>query len=223
MPIDLALRWGEVLLALAVLQRGAEHLRREPWLFLPQMGCALAVLAGGWPGPAMLGTWIAGVAQLWRFRGPYNGGADKMLLLAITCVTVARLMPAAAEIALAYLAVQLVLSYVISGWVKLRNPDWRNGTALAEVFAYSVYPSSDGVRAFADQRRLLRVASWAVIGFELAFPLALVSLPILSVALCLAAGFHLANAMLFGLNRFLWAWLAAFPALLWLQGQVIWS
>ena len=35
-------------------------------------------------------------------------------------------------------------------------------------------------------------------------------------ALALAAVFHTANACLFGLNRFLWAWLAAFPALIWL-------
>ena len=178
-------------------------------------------MAGGWAGPAMLGICIAGLAQLWRFRGPYNGGADKMLLLAITCVTLARLVPSAAEIALAYLAVQLVLSYVVAGWVKLCNPDWRSGTALAEVFAYSVYPSSDDVRALAHKRKLLRVGSWAVIGFELAFPMALLSQPALTLALCLATGFHLANAVLFGLNRFVWAWVATFPALLWLQWQIV--
>ena len=220
MSFDLALRWIEVLLAIAVLQRGAEHLRREPWLFLPQMGCALAVLAGAWVGPAMLGLWITGLAQLWRFRGPYNGGADKMLLLVISCVALARLVPPAAEMALGYLAVQLVLSYVVSGWVKLRNPDWRSGVALQEVFSYSIYPSSENLRALAARRRLLQGGACAVIGFELAFPLALVSPPVLSAALCLAAGFHLANAVLFGLNRFVWAWLAAFPALLWLQGQI---
>ena len=217
MPVEQALRWIEVLVALAVLQRGAEHLRREPWLFLPQMGCALAILPGGWPAPAMLGIWVTGLAQLWRFRGPYNGGADKMLLLAITCVTLARLLPSLAEMVLAYLAVQLGLSYVVAGWVKLCNPDWRTGTALAEVFAYSVYPSSDGVRALADRRRLMQIGSWAVIGFELAFPLALLSQQMLALALCLAAGFHLANAVLFGLNRFVWAWIAGFPALIWLQ------
>jgi hypothetical protein len=32
--------------------------------------------------------------------------------------------------------------------------------------------------------------------------------------LAIAAVFHLTNAVVFGLNRFLWAWLAAFPALL---------
>jgi hypothetical protein len=38
-----------------------------------------------------------------------------------------------------------------------------------------------------------------------------------------AAAFHLANACLFGLNRFLWIWLAAYPPLLWFQERVIQS
>jgi len=33
------------------------------------------------------------------------------------------------------------------------------------------------------------------------------------IALAIGAAFHLANAFAFGLNRFLWAWLAAYPAL----------
>jgi hypothetical protein len=39
-------------------------------------------------------------------------------------------------------------------------------------------------------------------------------------ALALTAAFHLANACLFGLNRFLWVWLAAYPSLIWLQARV---
>ena len=36
----------------------------------------------------------------------------------------------------------------------------------------------------------------------------------------LATLFHLGNALLFGLNRFFWIWLAAYPALLWFQQRV---
>jgi hypothetical protein len=38
--------------------------------------------------------------------------------------------------------------------------------------------------------------------------------------LALAAAFHLANACLFGLNRFFWVWLAAYPSLIWLQHRI---
>lgn len=221
MAFETALRLVEVGLALAILQRGAEHLRHDVWLFVPQMVCAGMVLAGFAVPVALFGAWAFGVAQLWQFRGPYNGGADKMLLLGLTCATVATTVPPAAELALAYLAVQLVLSYVVSGWVKLRNPEWRSGQALAEVFAFSIYPISTATRAWASHTTALRRASWAVIGFEVAFPLALVSAPILWIALAGAATFHLLNAWMFGLNRFVWAWLPAFPALIWLQSRLL--
>jgi hypothetical protein len=48
----------------------------------------------------------------------------------------------------------------------------------------------------------------------------LVSQVSLIVALVVAAGFHLANACVFGLNRFFGIWLAAYPSLIWLQGRI---
>jgi hypothetical protein len=62
--------------------------------------------------------------------------------------------------------------------------------------------------------------SWAVMLFELAFPLTLVSQASLAAGLTVAALFHLANACLFGLNRFFWTWVATYPAILWLQDRL---
>jgi hypothetical protein len=75
------------------------------------------------------------------------------------------------------------------------------------------------LRAVLSRPGPARLAAWAMLGFECGFPLALVD-PVLCGAL-LAAGacFHLANAIAFGLDRFLWAWLAAYPALLYWVGQ----
>ena len=58
-------------------------------------------------------------------------------------------------------------------------------------------------------------------GFELLFPLCLLTQPTLIVGLGIAATFHFANACLFGLNRFFWIWLAAYPSLLWFQGRLM--
>ena len=41
------------------------------------------------------------------------------------------------------------------------------------------------------------------------------------LALGLAAAFHVANALLFGLNRFVWFWLSAYPSIIWLQNRLI--
>jgi hypothetical protein len=44
---------------------------------------------------------------------------------------------------------------------------------------------------------------------------------LLIVALGVAGLFHLANACLFGLNRFLWFWIASYPSILWLQARLM--
>lgn len=157
------------------------------------------------------------------FNGPYNGGADRMSLLILSCVAAAYALPGRAwrELAFGYLALQLVLSYFLSGWVKVVNPAWRSGDALRDVFRFSAYPAGRNIRRFAERPALLHAAGWAVMGFELAFPLAFLSRPALIVALAVAALFHLANACLFGLNRFFWIWVCGYPAILWLQERVL--
>lgn len=225
MTLETATRLTEALLCLALIQQSLEHLRgdrREQILFTVRIGlCLLVILGVGSPWP-LVGLAGLSLLILQRFQGPYNGGSDRMGLLALWCLTVSRLMPTPAlqEVFFAYLGLQLLLSYVISGWVKVINPDWRAGLALQHVFQFSAYPVSEGLRRWADRPRLLMIMSWAVMGFELAFPLTLLSPVALAVGLVIAGGFHLANACLFGLNRFFWTWLAVYPALVWLQARL---
>lgn len=115
----------------------------------------------------------------------------------------------------------MVLSYAISGWVKLVNPDWRAGRALCVVFAWSAYPQSGALRDWAARPRLVRAMAWRVMVFELAFPLALLYPHALAVGLVLAASLHLTNAWLFGLNRFVWVRVSGYPALWCLQGRLL--
>lgn len=225
MSLDAAIRLTEILLALAFIQQSLEHLRGSPSERLLFFGrillCALLVadVVAPWPLVALA---LLSLVILHRFQGPYNGGSDRMGLLALWCLALAQLMPTHPwrEIAFGYLGLQLVLSYAIAGWVKIVNPDWRSGRALRDVFQVSVYPVSEDLRRWADRPRVMRLMSWAVILFELAFPLTLLSQPSLVLGLAIAATFHLANACLFGLNRFFWTWLAAYPAIIWLQHRI---
>lgn len=223
MSFDIALRLVEIGVSLALIQRAFEHLGHETKLFLPQGVLAAMLLIGIAPGPIIWGLWALCLWQLYRFQGAYNGGADKLAMLALTCLAFAHAAPTPfwSEMALAYLAVQLVLSYFISGWVKLTNPDWRSGAAVRDVFAFSAYPVSGNMRAISKRPGLTLAASWAVITFEVAFPLALTHPVLLAGALIVAAGFHLANAITLGLNRFFWIWLSAYPALIWFQGRLL--
>jgi hypothetical protein len=225
MTLEPAARLTEILLALAFLQQGLEHLRgfsNERRLFLVRTGLCLLLLLGvaaPWP---LVGLAILSLFILHRFQGPYNGGSDRMGLLALWCLTLSRLAPTPEwrEIAFGYLGMQLMLSYFVSGWVKVVNPQWRSGRALRDVFQFSAYPVSEGLRRWARRPRVLFLMGWAVMAFELAFPLTLLWRPALIAGLAVAATFHLANACLFGLNRFFWTWLATYPAILWLQARL---
>lgn len=226
MTLDAAMRLSEIMLSLAFIQQSAEHLtgfRLERILFGIRIALCLMLLAG------IANTWILlallglGLATLHRFQGPYNGGSDRMSLLILTCLCMANWAPSLAwtETIFAYLGFQLVMSYFISGWVKLKNPDWRSGEALCDVFRFSAYPVSETLRNWARAPRLLTALSWGVILFEVLFPLALFSQTTLIVALIVAATFHFSNACLFGLNRFFWTWLCAYPSIIWLQDRLL--
>jgi HTTM domain len=221
-----AIRFTEILLGFAFAQQSIEHFKsfaNEQRLFVPRFILALLLVAGFQTQWVALLLFVLGLAMLQRFQGPYNGGSDRMSLLILSFLNLANFAPTIfwQEIAFGYLALQLVCSYFFSGWVKVVNPEWRSGRALCDVFQFSVYPVSESLRGWAQSPRLLFVMAWSVMIFELVFPLALFSEMALIVALVIAGTFHFANACLFGLNRFFWIWLAAYPSILWFQARFI--
>jgi hypothetical protein len=226
MTLTLAVRCCEVLLGFALIQQSLEHLAMpltDRLLFGARLLLAVLMIAGSVAG---VGSAVAETLLLLtsaiilkRCDGPYNGGSDRLAVLMLFCLLLTNTLPQLRwrELALGYLAAQLTLSYAMAGWVKIVNPDWRNGRALNDVFAFSAYPVSENLRALSLRPRLLFYASWGVMLFELAFPLSLFDAGLLHVALAIAVLFHISNALLFGLNRFVWVWIAAYPSLLWLQ------
>jgi hypothetical protein len=150
-----------------------------------------------------------------RFRGSFNGGSDAMTVLVLLGLSVAALFPdrpRAALGGLGYIALQTVLSYFIAGVIKLKEPSWRRGGALRSFFALPRYGVPAAARTLAAQPALGRAASWGVLVFECTFPLALLGPQVCAPFIAAALLFHLLNSALFGLNRFLWAWAAAYPA-----------
>lgn len=226
MDITLAIRWTEILLGFAFVIQSAEHQyqanRTEKIIFSLRFLFAFLLMAG-FLGPYIsMALLITTFVILYYYDGPYNGGSDKMGALVLLSLTFVHWLPTQQwkEVAFGYLAIQLLLSYFISGWVKIVNPEWRNGQALINVFSYTAYPASEKIRQWAQYSKLLFTMSWAVMLFELIFPIAFLTFETLVIALFLAALFHLANAFLFGLNRFFWVWLSAYPSILWLYERL---
>jgi len=226
MSLNLAIQLTVIMMSFAFIQQSLEHLKGEKserTLFIIRLTLSSVLLSGFWTQWVLLALVINALFILKRFQGPYNGGSDRMSLLILCCLCLVSWMPVqhVREYIFGYLAIQLVLSYFIAGWVKIINPDWRTGQALQDVFRFSAYPVSESLRGWSNWPQMLCLMSWCVILFEICFPLVLISPILLMIGLSIAALFHLTNALLFGLNRFFWIWLAAYPALVWLAATVI--
>jgi hypothetical protein len=65
-----------------------------------------------------------------------------------------------------------------------------------------------------QQRAAATALGWTVIAWECLFPLAWLDPHLCLGMLACGAVFHAANLWVFGLNRFFWAWLAGYPAVL---------
>lgn len=226
MLLEQAVRYSEIILAFAYAQQSLEYIRGlqpEKTLGVIRLLLSLLLLMGFQPVLVEAGLLIIACILLYRFQGPYNGGSDCMSILVLLCLFLSHIAPAPfwQQLALGYLAFQLTFSYFQSGYIKIINADWRSGQALTDVFAITAYPVSEHARSWAKSPQLMFVMSWSVIVFELLFPLSLLNHYALIVALVIAAIFHLANACLFGLNRFFWIWPAAYPIILWFQSRLM--
>jgi hypothetical protein len=162
---------------------------------------------------------FAQLAVCVRFRGTFNGGSDYLTVLILMALSVAWLgnakeNPIAGQAALAYIAVQVTFSYFIAGVAKLKEPAWRDGAALRAFLSAEGYGAPDFVRRLLDGERRCLALSWGVLCFECGFPLAWLDPRMCLPLLALGIVFHLGNWLVFGLNRFLFAWSAAYPALL---------
>lgn len=216
-----ALQLTQILLGFAFILQSIEHMRRDEDadIALCRLALSVMLILGWWTPWTCLALSIIAIINLHLYNGPYNGGSDRMGLLILFCITIVHWLPHPVwkVYFFGYLALQLVLSYFISGWVKVVNRDWRSGRALADVFLFSAYPVSEQLRGFHNRPKLMLVMSWCVMGFELLFPLTIFNQTALIFGLIIAATFHFANACIFGLNRFFWVWLSAYPSIIWLQ------
>lgn len=183
-------------------------------LLAVRIACAAWMLLAGtdalWLAPVLLVTQIAICV---RFRGTFNGGSDYMTVLILLALSAAA-SPSLAHAALAYIAVQTTLSYCIAGLVKLKEPAWRDGGALRAFVELAVqrHGAPRWILELLSTRRRSQLLAFLVIGFECSVPVAWLDPRICAAFLTAGLGFHFANSVVFGLNRFFFAWAAAYPA-----------
>ena len=168
---------------------------------------------------------ISNLAVLIRWRGAFNGGSDFMTLVVLTGLLISQLIGALNNIELGwhacfwYITIQSISSYFVSGAVKLLRPEWRNGSAMT-IFLNAAIHGPLSPAHWLRHSWLSSLGSWAFILWECIAPLALLDVRLAMVFCSIAALFHFLVFWFFGLNRFFWAWIATFPAILWCAGQI---
>jgi pimeloyl-ACP methyl ester carboxylesterase len=162
---------------------------------------------------------IVSTAAVGTFHGQIYGsdGSDQASLLVQAAATVARSSrdPRVVDAALWFLALQSTLNYAASGWVKMVSPTWRSGRALPGVMRTVTYGHQGAWRTATRFPRSARTVGHAVLAMECLFPAVFGTGGRLTPAFVgSAAAFHAANGGLMGLGRFVGAFSAMHPALL---------
>lgn len=193
-----------------------------------QVGLAAALLVLEMAHPAVLiGLLMTTGLIALRWRGTFNGGADYMTLLVLMVLTIEALFrssPAGGAVRLGclwYLSVQTVFSYFFSGVVKIRNTDWWSGRALQRFLSSPPYDPPEFFVRLSKSRQMMMLGSWTILIFEVSFPFALYGSTTCAAFLGAALLFHVLNFATFGLNRFIFTWSAAYPALYYCSLQKI--
>ncbi|MEV6795388.1 alpha/beta fold hydrolase [Streptomyces sp. NPDC051320] len=142
-------------------------------------------------------------------------GSDQVSVLVQTAAGVARLStsPQVKDAALWYIALQSNTSYLVSGWVKLIGPSWRDATALGGVLRTRTYGHEGAFRLTRKYPRTARWVAHGVLALECLFPVAyLGGGRLVRPVVASAAAFHVTNGFAMGLGRFVTSFTAMHPA-----------
>ena len=187
-----------------------------------RLGAALLVFVAP-PLPCLLIMLATTLLISIRWRGTFNGGSDSMTMIILSALTIDVAFgdsnPMVGLACVWYVALAAVNSYALAGFAKLRESTWRSGAALGVFVNTSVHGPLARGRSVLRRRVPARVISWVVLALECGFPLVLVDPAWCYGFITLALAFHIANAYVFGLDRFLFVWVATYPALLCCSGS----
>lgn len=151
-----------------------------------------------------------GLANYRHFPYAITGG-DRMLIVVFCAFFLLSFYPASAKVQLGtmvFLVGQLCLAYFTAGFSKLKSSHWKGGGA-SHFEQPTLLPEGPLKRWLTSN---VKVPGMLVILWQLTFPVSLLLGPEVALAwLVTGLLFHLFNALVLGLNTFLFSWLAIYP------------
>jgi hypothetical protein len=192
-PVVLAIVLCQVAFALLVIITPAS-VAASPWLVAPIVACF----------------------GLLFLRSSYGlDGADQLVWIIFVGLLPVTLVPSSTTQSawLWFVSIQVSLAYGVAGVAKASARGWRDGSFLVGIVGTQIYGRPALARFLADRPTLVKAHARLLILWECCF-LAILVLPLPIVVVWLAAGlaFHAVNAYAMGLNTFFWAFIAAYPA-----------
>ncbi len=162
---------------------------------------------------------VIAASLIMHFRAPLGlDGSDQMSLIIFVAVGVHQVFPEDAQIGQAslwFIAIQGCLSYCVAGIAKVTSPVWRSGEAVRRIFGTRTYGTRRSAAAVRGRDGVCAALAWLVISFECTFPFALTfGKTGFAVYAAIGIAFHISNAVIMGLNTFVWAFVATYPAIL---------
>jgi hypothetical protein len=109
---------------------------------------------------------------------------------------------------------QVVLAYFIAGLTKIISPIWRKTHALNAILSTKTYGHEKLFKLVTKNKYIGFILCWPMIIFELSFASCFGSVNLCLTFFLIGFLFHLFNAVIMGLNTFMFAFLSTYPAVL---------
>ncbi len=175
--------------------------------------CVLVVVrSSGLLVPALVTVLLARTYHYGRDRFGFEG-ADQMRLIVLAGMLWYHLTPGSrsGEVALVFIGTECVLAYVTAGIVKVGDEEWRSGRAMTATLRSETF-GRNAATSVLVRAGLAPAIAGSMLAFECAGWLLLLAGPVGVLAyVTIAAAFHVGNAVVLGLDRFVWVFGAALP------------
>src|SRR5215471_360627 len=200
----------------SLIRRAFRRLGNRMFIWLIVLNAVVAAALLIWPSVAGLIAAAAALQVMLMKRHHVTiDGSDQMILVVLVTCMLGRISGDALAIraAVSFLAAELTLAYLVAGLAKAASPYWQSGEAFPMIVQTRMYGQPMAARMVNRHPGLGHAASYAVFCWESLFILALTAPPtVVAVIFACGVGFHAGCAVVMGLNRFMWAFVASYPA-----------
>jgi len=187
----------------------------------------LLVIPGIWTfSQAPLFLLLVLTSLLINYRSPFGqDGSDQMSSIVIIVLFLYHINPEnliVAQAGLWYIGLQSLLSYFTAGYFKAKGEKWtKKPNAVYLIFNTATYGSKPIAGYLQNRQMAITFLTWSTVVVEVAFPLVLFTgYPGMVIFLGWGLCFHLMNALVMGLNSFLWAFVATYGAIIYCTMQL---